>query len=72
MRILQETFMEAAGPQGPVPANETVIEGLPRFTFDTDSLGRLSPIREIPLDTDPIIKHPILNSKKPIPRLPCV
>lgn len=40
MRILQETFMEAAGPQGPVPANETVIEGLPRFTFDKYYLGR--------------------------------
>lgn len=45
MRILQETFMEAAGPQGPVPANETVIEGLPRFTFDSGSLGRLGPIK---------------------------
>lgn len=37
--------MEAAGPQGPVPANETVIEGLPRFTFDSGSLGRLGPIK---------------------------
>ncbi|OXM78657.1 hypothetical protein C364_03586 [Cryptococcus neoformans Bt63] len=51
MRILQETFMEAAGPQGPVPANETVIEGLPRFTFDTDSLAK-SQFRDCPVCKD--------------------
>ncbi|XAO25661.1 hypothetical protein I312_104489 [Cryptococcus bacillisporus CA1280] len=51
MRILQETFMEAAGPQGPVPANETVIEGLPRFTFDKDYLAK-SQFRDCPVCKD--------------------
>ncbi|WVQ82327.1 hypothetical protein IAT38_004455 [Cryptococcus sp. DSM 104549] len=38
-RNILEQFMQAAGPQGPVPANETVIQGLPRSTFDEKSLA---------------------------------
>lgn len=30
--------MQAAGPQGPIPATEAVIDGLPRSTFDEKSL----------------------------------
>ncbi|KAL7422499.1 hypothetical protein Q5752_003147 [Cryptotrichosporon argae] len=33
-----ERLMQAAGPQGPLPASDVVIEGLPRFTFDEKSL----------------------------------
>lgn len=36
-----EQLMHAAGPQGPLPATDAVIEGLPRFNFDEKSLGRL-------------------------------
>lgn len=30
--------MQAAGPQGPLPAPNDVIDSLPRFTFDETSL----------------------------------
>lgn len=31
--------MHAAGPQGPIPASDVVIEGLPRKKLDEKSLG---------------------------------
>jgi hypothetical protein len=31
--------MQAAGPQGPLPASDVVIEGLPRFKVDEKALG---------------------------------
>ena len=31
--------MQAAGPQGPLPASETVIEGLPRINLSEELLG---------------------------------
>lgn len=31
--------MQAAGPQGPIPAADVVIEGLPRITFTSERLG---------------------------------
>jgi E3 ubiquitin-protein ligase RNF115/126 len=31
--------MQAAGPQGPLPATDAVIEGLPRSTLDEKSIG---------------------------------
>jgi E3 ubiquitin-protein ligase RNF115/126 len=34
--------MAAAGPQGPLPASDVVIAGLPRFTFTDESLGTFS------------------------------
>ena len=33
--------MQATGPQGPIPAADVVVEGLPRLTFTEDSLGML-------------------------------
>jgi hypothetical protein len=33
--------MHAAGPQGPIPASDVVIDGLPRFKLTDESLGRL-------------------------------
>ncbi|ORY35545.1 hypothetical protein BCR39DRAFT_555693 [Naematelia encephala] len=35
-----EQLMQAAGPQGPIPASEVVIEGLPRITFTEESLEK--------------------------------
>lgn len=40
--------MQAAGPQGPLPAADVVIEGLPRLTYTEDSLGQ--PIDILPLE----------------------
>jgi E3 ubiquitin-protein ligase RNF115/126 len=40
-----EQLMHAAGPQGPLPASDIVIEGLPRLTFTEESLGELCLIR---------------------------
>lgn len=37
-----EQLMHAAGPQGPIPASEAVVEGLPRITFTEESLGELN------------------------------
>lgn len=34
-----ERLMQAAGPQGPLPAPDSVIDALPRFTFDEKTLG---------------------------------
>ena len=31
--------MQAAGPQGPLPASDVVIEGLPRFKLTEETLG---------------------------------
>ncbi len=31
--------MQAAGPQGPLPAADVVIEGLPKIMFTEESLG---------------------------------
>jgi E3 ubiquitin-protein ligase RNF115/126 len=31
--------MHQAGPQGPIPATDAVIEGLPRSTLDEQSIG---------------------------------
>jgi len=40
-----ERLMQAAGPQGPLPASDEVIEGLPKFTFDEQTLGRLHDLK---------------------------
>ena len=34
-----ERLMTATGPQGPIPAADIVIDGLPRFRFTEKSLG---------------------------------
>lgn len=34
-----EQLMHATGPQGPIPATDAVIEGLPRFKLDEAALG---------------------------------
>ena len=34
-----ERLMQATGPQGPIPAADVVVEGLPRLMFTEDSLG---------------------------------
>jgi hypothetical protein len=34
--------MQAAGPQGPLPATDAVIEGLPRVKLDEDAIGELT------------------------------
>lgn len=36
-----EQLMQQAGPQGPIPASDTVIEGLPRSKLTEESLGQL-------------------------------
>jgi hypothetical protein len=33
--------MQAAGPQGPLPASQETISSLERFTFDEKTLGEL-------------------------------
>jgi E3 ubiquitin-protein ligase RNF115/126 len=45
--------MQAAGPQGPLPASDIVIEGLPRFTFDEKSLGVSGGSGGVPADNPP-------------------
>lgn len=42
-----ERLMHAAGPQGPLPATDAVIEGLPRFNFDEKSLGEFHFLRTL-------------------------
>lgn len=42
-----EQLMQAAGPQGPLPATDAVIEGLPRFTFNDKTLGELVSVAQI-------------------------
>lgn len=42
-----EQLMHAAGPQGPIPASDVVIEGLPRFSLTEELLGPCTPA---PLD----------------------
>ena len=39
---LLEQFLRAAGPQGPLPASDVVIEGLPRFELTQEVLGQLA------------------------------
>jgi len=34
-----EQLMQAAGPQGPLPATDAVIEGLPRVKLDEDAIS---------------------------------
>ena len=34
-----EQLMHATGPQGPIPATDAVIEGLPRFKLDEAAIG---------------------------------
>ena len=34
-----EQLIQAAGPQGPIPATDAVIEGLPRLKLDAESIG---------------------------------
>jgi hypothetical protein len=38
---IMEHLMQAAGPQGPLPATDAVIEGLPRVKLDADAIGEL-------------------------------
>jgi E3 ubiquitin-protein ligase RNF115/126 len=44
--------MQAAGPQGPLPATEAVIEGLPRTTFKTDKELEESVYKDCPVCKD--------------------
>jgi len=46
-----EQLMQAAGPQGPLPATEAVINGLPRITFDEETLEK-SPYKDCPVCKD--------------------
>lgn len=46
-----ERLMSAAGPQGPVPASEVVIEGLPRLTLDEKRLKE-SQFKDCPVCKD--------------------
>jgi E3 ubiquitin-protein ligase RNF115/126 len=32
--------MQATGPQGPIPATDALIEGLPRSKLDEESIGK--------------------------------
>lgn len=45
--------MHAAGPQGPLPATDAVIEGLPRIVLDEKTLGE-----GLPDGAHPRIQHP--------------
>jgi hypothetical protein len=42
-----EQMMQAAGPQGPLPATDAVIEGLPRIKLDADAIGELLRVSHI-------------------------
>lgn len=42
---VMERLMQAAGPQGPLPATQAVIDGLPRFKLDGQKIGQSSKIR---------------------------
>ena len=39
-----EQLMQAAGPQGPLPATDAVIEGLPRVKLDEDAIGEMTDV----------------------------
>ena len=41
--------MRAAGPQGPLPASDIVIEGLPKFKLTKESLGKYMAGQEMTL-----------------------
>ncbi|KAK8854767.1 hypothetical protein IAR55_003506 [Kwoniella newhampshirensis] len=49
-----ETLMQAAGPQGPLPATDVVIEGLPRFKFDEKTLAQ-STYKDCPICKDDFV-----------------
>ncbi|KAL1407366.1 hypothetical protein Q8F55_006788 [Vanrija albida] len=46
-----ERLMQATGPQGPLPASKTVIDGLPRFKLDEDTLEK-STYKDCPVCKD--------------------
>ncbi|KAK1927145.1 hypothetical protein DB88DRAFT_543629 [Papiliotrema laurentii] len=46
-----EHLMQAAGPQGPIPASEVVIKGLPRYTLTETTLAE-SPFKDCPVCKD--------------------
>ncbi|GMK59239.1 hypothetical protein CspeluHIS016_0702540 [Cutaneotrichosporon spelunceum] len=46
-----ERLMQAAGPQGPLPASQDTIRGLERFTFDEKTLAE-SPYKDCPVCMD--------------------
>ncbi|WVR00031.1 hypothetical protein IAU59_007173 [Kwoniella sp. CBS 9459] len=47
-----ERLMQAAGPQGPLPASDVVIEGLPRFNFDDEKKLAQSVYKDCPVCKD--------------------
>ncbi|WVF72832.1 hypothetical protein IAT40_007650 [Kwoniella sp. CBS 6097] len=47
-----ERLMQAAGPQGPLPASDIVIEGLPRFKFDDEKKLAESVYKDCPVCKD--------------------
>lgn len=56
-----EALMQQAGPQGPIPATDAVIEGLPRSTLDEQSIGAAY--------TSCLVTGTDLDRKEPIQRL---
>jgi E3 ubiquitin-protein ligase RNF115/126 len=74
-----EQLMQAAGPQGPIPATEVVIEGLPRLTFTEESLGqralKLQPVNLTLLAKSPYKDCPVckddFNVGDEVMRVPC-
>ncbi|WWC71536.1 uncharacterized protein I206_105494 [Kwoniella pini CBS 10737] len=47
-----ERLMQAAGPQGPLPASDIVINGLPRFKFDEEKKLAQSTYKDCPVCKD--------------------
>ncbi|WVR07511.1 hypothetical protein IAU60_004553 [Kwoniella sp. DSM 27419] len=47
-----ERLMQAAGPQGPLPASDVVIEGLPRFKFEDEKQLAQSVYKDCPVCKD--------------------
>nr|XP_019044725.1 hypothetical protein I302_06638 [Kwoniella bestiolae CBS 10118]OCF23655.1 hypothetical protein I302_06638 [Kwoniella bestiolae CBS 10118] len=47
-----ERLMQAAGPQGPLPASDIVIDGLPRFKFDDEKKLAQSTYKDCPVCKD--------------------
>ncbi|WWC93814.1 hypothetical protein V866_000650 [Kwoniella sp. B9012] len=50
-----ERLMQAAGPQGPLPASDIVIEGLPRFKFDDEKKLAQSTYKDCPVCKDDFV-----------------
>ncbi|WWD19087.1 hypothetical protein CI109_103545 [Kwoniella shandongensis] len=50
-----ERLMQAAGPQGPLPATDVVIEGLPRFKFEDEKALAQSTYKDCPVCKDDFV-----------------